>query len=663
MHRILLQSTDVWGNARLQSLFHWFSETHLVDDRYLKSPIYEYVNEKPSGAKLSVASSTARSSIVGVLGNWFGSSVSSDSSMISNTESISAKSEISASHVPLRKQLNELIDVVLYGVDGGSNILHTLNSTTVVCFCDLQGLIADTCYDLGEVCLCQSYPSSALPLNTQSEHFKLKPINLDVFPDISNSQGVRFEYPASARSMIGGLKPLSLAMAITQQPPMRSLIASSDSLFSSNAYSPCIADNFKAEDAINKCVCSVTHLVGLKSDVLSSFKSTNVSLLIELVGESSTVRRQNHLLEATLSEKLSPPRTPGHKIPDYFGPTELNFDNPNFIDNIMGGCELFSICCLVHDSMNDQWHIFSRGSPGKVLDRCLLYYDGAKIHKLHAEGRRSLSHLISQWRSSGLEYVAYSYRPIKCDVALNLQDKLDVENVFWRNRSTADFEMSPSTSTVVGPCWKRYKVFGSQKDTQKEGLTEDEIVNTLGGEQILLGMAALKQTTSHQAVQQFHDAGIRFVYFGRDDDSKTRAVGNILGLETGWNCQLNLKSCEYEKRNLDGRVILPSGIEAIKEHIKDVDSVPLQVSLFSNGTTLSMKEMVKVYQEHHETVTCVGSALRPSNFDLFHQSDASISLLIGPHPICRYCHGRRWVGDVSHHTTESIPSMKQIKVN
>lgn len=83
----------------------------------------------------------------------------------------------------------------------------------------------------------------------------------------------------------------------------------------------------------------------------------------------------------------------------------------------------------------------------------------------------------------------------------------------------------------------------------------------------------------------------------RENSVKTKAVGSLLGLETDWNCLISLAPSQHNSvTNVVGNVVIPSGIEDIRRHIKEVDSVPLQVSLFSDGTPQSMLEMIQILQ-------------------------------------------------------------------
>lgn len=96
--------------------------------------------------------------------------------------------------------------------------------------------------------------------------------------------------------------------------------------------------------------------------------------------------------------------------------------------------------------------------------------------------------------------------------------------------------------------------------------------------------------------------------------------------------------------NRDGNEVLPAGIENIKRHIREVDDVPLLVSLYANATPSTTLQMLDLLQKNGEIVTCVGSALRTSNFDTFTQAACSISILTLPYTLCADCHGRTDAG-------------------
>lgn len=78
--------------------------------------------------------------------------------------------------------------------------------------------------------------------------------------------------------------------------------------------------------------------------------------------------------------------------------------------------------------------------------------------------------------------------------------------------------------------------------------------------------------------------------------------------------------------DMSNRAKLPKGIENIRPHIKNVDNVPLLVSLFTDCTPETTKEMICIMQENGEVVCCLGSSANCSNIAVFLQADASIAI-------------------------------------
>ncbi|VDK80289.1 unnamed protein product [Dibothriocephalus latus] len=70
---------------------------------------------------------------------------------------------------------------------------------------------------------------------------------------------------------------------------------------------------------------------------------------------------------------------------------------------------------------------------------------------------------------------------------------------------------------------------------------------------------------------------------------------------------------------------LPCGIKNIRWHLKNVDNVPLKVSLFTECTPPAVSEMISIMQEYDETVCVVGSCLSMANIELFFRGDTSIA--------------------------------------
>jgi len=246
-----------------------------------------------------------------------------------------------------------------------------------------------------------------------------------------------------------------------------------------------------------------------------------------------------------------------------------------------------------------------------------------------------LLRLVLQWKASGLNAVAYAYRPLVAPAELDVAARLS------RNGFFAISENEEGTKEFV-----QFGVGipeGTEEADGKVPTRLAEALSELQGEQVLLGMAALKLSASMKMAsyaEALQAAGIRFQVYSCEGEKRTRTLGSQLGLETGWNCLISLEQREKDMRNMMGQVVLPSGIDAIRKHVADVDNVPLLVSLFSKATPSRAEAMMKILEDNGECVTCVASALQP-NFGMFSQANISVSVLVGAVPQCQHCFGRR----------------------
>jgi len=78
--------------------------------------------------------------------------------------------------------------------------------------------------------------------------------------------------------------------------------------------------------------------------------------------------------------------------------------------------------------------------------------------------------------------------------------------------------------------------------------------------------------------------------------------------------------------DMSNRAQLPCGIENIRPHLDKMDNVPLLVSLFTDCTPGSTREMVGIMQENGEVVATLGSSANFHNMRIFLASDASLAV-------------------------------------
>lgn len=73
---------------------------------------------------------------------------------------------------------------------------------------------------------------------------------------------------------------------------------------------------------------------------------------------------------------------------------------------------------------------------------------------------------------------------------------------------------------------------------------------------------------------------------------------------------------------------LPRGIDKIRPHLELVDNVPLLVSLFTDCTVSTTKEMIHIMQDYGEIVCVIGSSANADNVGIFLQANARYCMFL-----------------------------------
>lgn len=148
--------------------------------------------------------------------------------------------------------------------------------------------------------------------------------------------------------------------------------------------------------------------------------------------------------------------------------------------------------------------------------------------------------ILFQWEASDFVSIGYSYKPITPDIEPFIQNK--TLNIPFKSRDVLD---------------------NFQKNQIFVGI---------------IGVKHHKKQEANKLFQSFNEAGIRGVLFSKEGVLETKSFAKDLGLDCEWNSWLSLSEnpCEDAKLvNEDGHLILPYGIDGIKKHIREVDTVPL----------------------------------------------------------------------------------------
>ena len=163
-------------------------------------------------------------------------------------------------------------------------------------------------------------------------------------------------------------------------------------------------------------------------------------------------------------------------------------------------------------------------------------------------------------------------------------------------------------------------------------------------QQVFLGMTASSVPIRPEVPNLMEDltsAGVRFIYFSARNMRRSKPVAEKIGIQFDWNCAISLRDLQTEDEHDPHRYIsnyadwdvharMPHGIDAIKNHLRVVDNVPLLVSLYTDATPATTRQMVEVFREYGEVIMTVGSAYRAHNQDIFDVSNIALSVGVLP---------------------------------
>ncbi|CAI2367574.1 unnamed protein product [Moneuplotes crassus] len=257
-----------------------------------------------------------------------------------------------------------------------------------------------------------------------------------------------------------------------------------------------------------------------------------------------------------------------------------------------------------------KYHLFSRGDPHMLLQFCGDYWNGNSVSPISHNNRANIFQAVKdiarQWSLNDLDAVGFAYKP------------------------------------AIPSIYEYVESRGYEKASSKSDI---ELLQKQQNNQIFLGMVGIKEHSKREINEIFKSfgnegAGIRCVMFCKEGPIETKNLGSEIGLNTDWNTCISLSDDSMnELINQEGNLVLPYGIKGIREHLKTVDQIPLQVPMFCDSTPDNITEMIKMYQENGEVVVCIGNVFNIENIKIFHQADLSIGMMVAPSQRCIGCKG------------------------
>mmetsp|Transcript_112958 Transcript_112958/g.231171 ORF Transcript_112958/g.231171 Transcript_112958/m.231171 type:complete len:517 (+) Transcript_112958:24-1574(+) len=152
----------------------------------------------------------------------------------------------------------------------------------------------------------------------------------------------------------------------------------------------------------------------------------------------------------------------------------------------------------------------------------------------------------------------------------------------------------------------------------------------------ILGSLVIPRSETEGLLRTLQDAGVRFVYFSPRNMRRQKEIASQMGIDVAWNCAISLRTLDQGEEDphrmrsnyadWDVNAKLPHGIDSVRQHLKDVDNVPLLVSLFTDATKDTTAEMIDIFQEYHDTVIAIGLSHLPRNSKIFSTADLAIGV-------------------------------------
>eukprot|EP00934_Nitzschia_sp_Nitz4_P002222 Nitzschia sp. Nitz4//scaffold4_size323378//53271//57502//NITZ4_000626-RA/size323378-processed-gene-0.176-mRNA-1//-1//CDS//3329553297//2222//frame0 len=277
-----------------------------------------------------------------------------------------------------------------------------------------------------------------------------------------------------------------------------------------------------------------------------------------------------------------------------------------------------STSVIIQDTRNGSYQLLTVGDPRVVSRMCSEAWQGenSTILPLSAHDRAMVLETSKGWRLSDLDSEAFSYAPIPNNYEILTTDHSDNSKMYLLdNDPRGETLLPPHNNKVAMGDWS---------------LLQNQIF--LG----VLGSCIIPRQETQGLLSTLQDAGVRFVFMSPRNMRLTKEIAAQMGIDIAWNCAISLRPLqegeEDEHRMIsnyadwDVNAKLPHGIESVKRHLKEVDNVPLLVSLFTDVTKVTTMQMIETFQDYNDTVIAVGLSHLPWNSNIFNTADLGVGV-------------------------------------
>ena len=310
--------------------------------------------------------------------------------------------------------------------------------------------------------------------------------------------------------------------------------------------------------------------------------------------------------------------------------------------------ELTSV--VVRDQRSHAYQLLTVGDPTTTIECCTEAWQGenSTISSLNATKKKALLEVINNWSLADLSVSAFAYSPVPFTMERRI-DKLaagrDKQSIFLIDNEIgggAKGAALDAAITTEDDDRGGRETEGEKNDTErsdKESISAKEDWNLMKN-QIFLGLLGSTTTPRKDIaplISQLNSAGVRFIFFSPRNMRRSKSIAIKMGIDVSFNCAISLRELEQEESvdkyrmtsnyaDWDVNAQMPHGVKDIKNHLREIDNVPLLVSLFTDATHKTTTEMIEVLGDYGDTVLSVGSSHRIRNAQIFRASDLSIGV-------------------------------------
>ena len=271
---------------------------------------------------------------------------------------------------------------------------------------------------------------------------------------------------------------------------------------------------------------------------------------------------------------------------------------------------------IVKDSRSGGYQLLTVGDPQVVLKLCNEAWQGeiSTISPLGSDDRKTILESSKAWKLADLDVAAFSYAPLP----LNLEQRL-VEGSLRTPVYLLDH------TTLQSP-----PILKDKSVSPEWSLIRNQIF--LG----MLGSLLIPRREIQSLIDTMNKAGVRFVLFSYRNMRRQKELASQMGIDVAWNCAISLRPLESGEKDPHRMVSnyadwtvnakLPHGVDDVRKHLEEVDNVPLLVSLYTDVTKHTTKEVVDIFQDYSDTVIAVGLSHMPSNDGIFSTADIAVGI-------------------------------------